>query len=110
MKGCLNGAACAEVGGDKMWVSKDAENWKDGGIVFDVTIGHESLHSGAGLEDLASTGFNSYKFGDLNQQATFRQLMGTPEGSTRPDNLMELVYPRFNERERPDPNTITLGR
>ncbi len=109
MEGCKGAAACADVGGDQMWVSKDAPNWKNGGIVFDVTLGHESLHTGAGLEDLASTGSKSYKFGNPSEQSTFKQLMGTPEGYTKPDNLMELVYPRWNERERPDMNSIKLG-
>jgi hypothetical protein len=58
IEGCTGAAACGAVGGNDMWVSSGAPNWQNaekddaGAIAFEATLGHESLHTGASLEDV----------------------------------------------------------
>jgi RHS repeat-associated protein len=91
---CAGGAACAVIGGNSITINKDSSIWSATSSIQSFVLGHESLHSGAGLTDMTSTGYNSYIIGSPAERETFKRLKGTLEGANTPDNLMDLVYPR----------------
>jgi RHS repeat-associated protein len=94
MGGSADGAASAEVGGSTIWVNKDSDAWKSGDdAMLRWVVGHESLHTGAGLIDMAFDMVPSYAFGDPVSRRVFEMMRGTREGYYKPDNLMDLVYP-----------------
>ena len=65
-------------------------------------VGHESLHSGAGLNDMAVDMIKSYAFGSPAERRAFEILRGSSEGYFKPDNLMDLVrpVPTFSEENQ----------
>jgi hypothetical protein len=88
-----NGAASAPVGGNVMNVNLGAKLWTTNQSVQTQqqwVAGHESLHT-AGLHHQYFNNEPGYKFGSPEQQEAFDNL----EGTTNPDNLMQLVYPNF---------------
>ncbi|GFE88446.1 RHS repeat domain-containing protein [Steroidobacter agaridevorans] len=98
MGGTTGGAARAEVGGNEMWINKDNKNaWqaRNNEGMLKWVVGHESLHSGARLIDLALDMVSSYAFGSPEQRRAFEMSRGNREGYYKPDNLMDLVYPKF---------------
>jgi RHS repeat-associated protein len=99
------GAAAASPDGQS--VNVNLGNEKAWGADSDITIaawsvGHESLHTGAGLTDRAVNGILSYGLSsDPAQKATFNSLRGTDRGMTKPDNLMDLAFPGFADQYEP---------
>jgi RHS repeat-associated protein len=100
--GCSGTQACilstsGMVNSVSLYLNRDLTAWGAGGTALQWAVGHESLHSGAGLRDQSSIGPKSYRYSpDPRETKTFKQLQGTPEGSTRPDNLMYFVYPNYS--------------
>ncbi len=92
-KSTANGAASAPVGGNVMNVNLGAKIWttnKDVQTQRQWVVGHESLHT-AGLHHQYFNNQLGYKFGSPAEKEAFDAL----EGTTNPDNLMQLVYPKF---------------
>jgi hypothetical protein len=99
------GAAASSPNGQEMRVNLGNDKaWGKGAdaTMASWVVGHESLHSGAGLLDRASSGVLSYGLtNDPAQKKTFESLRGTAEGMTRPDNLMDLAFPGFADQYAP---------
>lgn len=88
-----NGAASAPVGGNIININLGAKIWTTNQNVSTQqqwVVGHESLHT-AGLYHQYFNNQVGYRFGSPAQREAFNAL----EGTTNPDNLMQLVYPGF---------------
>ncbi len=99
------GAAAAAPDGNSIYVNLGNSNaWGAGNSTAGAwSAGHESLHTGAGLSDMASNGSLSYGLSsDPAQKGTFNSLRGTAEGMTKPDNLMDLAFPGYADKFQPD--------
>jgi len=88
-----NIAAASIKSGNVVFVNKDHKTWNRSGGMAQYTIGHESLHTGAGLDDEKdSQGFDAYKFGEKPNREAYRNLKGTEQARKNPDHIMDGCF------------------